>query len=269
MKAYVIVLFVLLSSCNDANYSSADSGVVEPTYRPEQIKVQESHHEESSEDIAPSDQMLIKTGSLSFQVDDVQEKHDKILNSLSQYDAYVVNDQNFSSSDRISYSMQIRVPKHHFDSFVAEVIKGNSKIDHKRISVEDVTEEFIDIEARLKTKKELETRYLELLDQANIVSEMLEIEQKLGELQADMESIQTRLNYLQQQVQYSTLHLDFYQKISIGNQFGQKFTNGFKNGWNNLIWFLIGLVNIWPFILISAFLLYLFLRMIRRRKRRG
>ena len=116
----------------------------------------------------------------------------------------------------------------------------------------DVTEEFLDIQARLKTKKELEYRYLALLKQAKDVSDILEIEEKMGQLRSDIESIEGRMKYLQSQVRFSTLTVSFYETVPNSVSFGNKFKYGFKNGWENLIWFFVGLINIWPFIIIIA-----------------
>lgn len=60
-----------------------------------------------------------------------------------------------------------------------DATKGVDKFDHKNIEVKDVTEEFLDVKARLKTKKELEDRYIDLLKKANNIKEILEIETRL------------------------------------------------------------------------------------------
>ena len=73
------------------------------------------------------------------------------------------------------------------------------------IDSQDVTEEYIDITARLKTKKELEARYLELLKKANKVEEIVSIEKEIGNLRSDIESIEGRLRYINNAVAYSTL----------------------------------------------------------------
>ena len=133
--------------------------------------------------------------------------------------------------------------------------------------VEDVTEEYVDISARLRTKTDLKERYTQLLSRANTVTEMLEIEKQIGELQAEIESIEGRMKYLSQQVKYSTLDLNYYERITISNRFGQSFVNGFKNGWNNLVWFLVGLVNIWPFIFIFGIIIAWLIWWRRKRRR--
>lgn len=123
-------------------------------------------------------------------------------------------------------------------------------MDHKDIRIKDVTEEFLDIQARLKTKKDLEQRYRDLLAKANSVSEILDVEKQIGALRADIESIEGRLHYLNDQSLLSTITITFYKSTPTSITYGNRFAEGFSNGWNNLMLFVVGLINIWPFILI-------------------
>ena len=118
-----------------------------------------------------------------------------------------------------------------------------------------MTEEFLDVDARLKTKKELEIRYLDILKKASTVKEILDVERELGQLRSDIESIEGRLKYLNNQVSLATLTITIYQQLSTETQFGKKLKKGFKNGFDNLIWFFVYLTNIWPFILIIILVL--------------
>lgn len=123
----------------------------------------------------------------------------------------------------------------------------------------------IETTERKLTKKELEARYLDILKQAKKVTELLEIENQIGQLRSDIESIEGRLKYLQDQVSFSTLTMTFYEAIPNETAFGQKFKNGFRNGWYNLIWFFVALTNIWPFILVGLGLI-LGVRFYRRKR---
>lgn len=263
MKIFSLIFMVVyLFGCNAGNenvaYSESTAMVEDAVNQTETAKM------DVDKDLQQS--MLIKRGNVAFQTDNVEQKHHQIIAMVQKFGGYVSNDNNYITSDRKTFNTEVRLPKQNFDNFLTELSKGVAHYDHKEISVEDVTEEFVDIQARLKTKKELEARYIELLGKAKTVSEMLEIEKQIGELQSDIESIEGRMKYLTQQVQFSTLHISYYQKTAVGNQFGQQFLNGFKNGWNNLIWFFVGLVNIWPFILIFGVMLFLFIKWLRRRK---
>ncbi|MCX2679254.1 DUF4349 domain-containing protein [Galbibacter sp. EGI 63066] len=198
---------------------------------------------------------LIKDGRVEFETDDLSATRTTIFEAVNKYEAYVSSDQEYNSPGRESNTVVIRVPADNFDSLLKDATQGIERFDSKEINVKDVTEEFLDIQARLKTKKELEKRYLELLKQAKDVTEILEVEKQIGQLRSDIESIEGRLQYLQDRVSFSTLTMTFYERIPDQTQFGKKFKNGFRNGWENLIWFFVGLINIWPFILILIVLI--------------
>ena len=80
------------------------------------------------------------------------------------------------------------------------------------------------------------------------MSEILEIEKYSGQLRTEIESIEGRLKYLQDRVSVSTLTMTFYESIPNETEFRKKIKNGFRTSWDNLIWFFIGLINIWPVI---------------------
>ena len=210
------------------------------------------------------DRKLIKEGRVEFETGNLITTRKTIFEAVTKYDGYVSSDREFKYPGRINNTVVIRIPADNFDQFLNEATIGIEKFDSKEINVKDVTEEFLDVQARLHSKKELELRYIELLKQAISVTEVLEIEKQMGLLRSEIESIEGRLNYLQNRVSFSTLTMTFYESIPYETEFGQKFKEGFKNGWDNLIWFFVVLTNIWPFILIGLALL-LGLRWYRRR----
>ena len=118
--------------------------------------------------------------------------------------------------------------------------------------MQDVSEEFIDHEARLRTKKEVESRYREILKQAKTVQEILSVETEIGNIRSEIESIEGRLKYLSDQVSMSTLNITYYQKTGTDFGFASKFVQALKSGWDILLIFIIGIVNLWPFIIIAS-----------------
>jgi hypothetical protein len=208
---------------------------------------------------------LIKEGRVEFETDNLNSTRKTIFEAVSQYKGYVFSDQEYKSPGRQSNTVVIRVPSGNFDNLLKDATQGVEKFESKEINVKDVTEEFLDVQARLKTKKELENRFIDILKQAKNVSEILEIEKQIGQLRADIESIEGRLKYLQDRVSFSTLTMTFYESIPYETAFGQQFKSGFRNGWENLIWFFVVLTNIWPFILIGL-ALFIGITMYRRRK---
>jgi len=193
---------------------------------------------------------LMKEAIAEFKTNNLNSTRQTIFEAVKKNNGYVSSDQEFKSEGRKSNTVVIRVPAANFDKLLDDATQGVEKFERKEIAVKDVTEEFLDIQARLKTKKELEQRYIDLLKQANSVSEILEIEKQAGELRSEIESIEGRLKYLNDRVSLSTLTMTFYESFSNETEFGEKFKDGFINGWSNLIWFFVAVANVWPFILI-------------------
>jgi hypothetical protein len=167
--------------------------------------------------------------------------------------------------------MVVRVPTSAFQAFVDGVSEGVPYFDQRDISRRDVAEEFVDLEARLKAKRELEKRYLELLTQARNVKEMLEIERELSNIREEIEAKQGRLNYLQNKVSLSTVNIEFYKytaesSVTIG--YGQKMRNALKGGWNGVSVFFIGILYLWPLFLIILIAVLVVRTIVKRRKKK-
>jgi hypothetical protein len=199
-----------------------------------------------------SERKLIKTGSLSLTVANVSATSKEIHMLCAQYHAYVSSETQTRYDQRLEYDQVIRIPAANFDGFIARVEALGKEIGNKNIETSDVTEEFIDKEARLKTKRELESRYREILKQAKEVSDILSIEAQLNNVRSDIESMEGRLKFLNSQVSYSTLTLSFHERIGVESGFGSKTIAAFGHGWDAFLVLIIALVNLWPFLLIAA-----------------
>lgn len=207
-----------------------------------------------------SQRKLIKTGNITFETKDIDVTRRIIIDLVNQNNGYVASDNQYKSDDRVSVTISIRIPADKFDSILDEIAKGVEKFDSKNIRISDVTEQFLDIEARLKTKKTLELKYLEILKKARTVREILDVERELGKLRSDIESTEGRLKYLQNQVSFSTLSITFYKQISASEtSFIGKISKAFKTGFENVKDFFLYMINIWPFIII-LFLVFFYLR---------
>jgi hypothetical protein len=277
-KLIPVILIILLYSCSknkSEDYRTASSEAAaydELEMAP--ITVQNSQKPENIESEVSQkklDRKLIKTGTIEFETENLNETNARIISSVKKLGGYISNENEYNNNyGQITINLTVRIPSKNFDALLSEVSKGVTHFDNKSINVKDVTEEFVDVQARIKTKKELETRYLQILEKAKTVKEILEIERELGNLRADIESFEGRLKYLKDQVSFSTLDISFYEltQVEKSNKFGEKFIDGFASGWENLIWFFIGLTNIWPFIILIIVLIWFIRRRIIARRNR-
>ena len=218
----------------------------------------------------PKELKIIKTGNLRYQVEDIEEESKKINQLTAKYKGYIQGENANNSTYDYSKNITVRIPHQNFDTFIADLSIGVAYFDQKNIQAQDVTEEFIDVEARLTTQKELEKRYLALLSQAKNIKDILEIEKELNTVRQDIESKEGRLKYLSNRVSWSTLDINIYklqaESAHVSVSYFSKIWTAIKSGWNGLLHFFIGLLHIWPFILIFIFL-FIFVRRKIRKKR--
>lgn len=262
MKKYILIAclaFTLTSCKKDASFSKEEVSVVE-MQSPEPQPV--NNHDVSQN----SEQKIIKNGKLRFETADFEKTADKIYTAVKKYKAQIQSDNEGKDYNSITRNIVIRVSNENFENVLNDISSGISYFDQKEISSEDVTEQFIDLEARLKAKKELENRYLDLLKKANKISEILEIEKELVAIREEIESKQGQLNYLQNRVSMSTLEITFYKhttETGVTVSYGSKMWNSIKGGVSWIPGFFLGLLYIWPLLLIASLVFYY----LRKRKK--
>lgn len=214
---------------------------------------------------------VIKTANLRFTTTNLDNSYKKVASAITKYHATIQNDNSGKDYNSVYRNITVRVANTNFDAFIAEISKGVGYFDRKEISAQDVTEQYIDIQARIKAKKTLENRYLELLSKANKVPEILEIEKELATIREEIEAKEGQLNYLQSQVSMSTVSIEMYVENASGNNatvsYGRKMGNAIKSGFNGLSTFFLGILYIWPFILILA-ITFFFVRYKLRKKQK-
>lgn len=259
-----VILFAVLSFIYACGQDNAPIGIA--AYDEPQYAVAEAQA-----DIAGPVEIarkLIKRGDIRFETANVIETRQYITKLVAESNGYISSDNVYDYNDRQQHHLSIRVPADMFDLFLAKIEDKAGDLEHKSINVQDVTEEFIDVQARIDVKKQLEARYRELLKEANKVGDILNIEKEMGILRSEIESIEGRLKYLQDNVAMSSLEVSFYQKSSFGNSFASKVGDAVHTGWDNFLWFLIAVANLWPFVLIIVIAL-LIVRRYRKRKKKA
>jgi Flp pilus assembly protein TadB len=168
--------------------------------------------------------------------------------------------------------MVIRVKSESFDKLLHGILEQAVRIDNKTINAEDVTSEFVDAEARLKSKKEAEEQFALILKKANTINDILAVQEQLRAIREEIESYQGKLKYLNDKVNYCTVNIKFYEKSnyipSSESGFFYRVSKAFATGWQGVVAFFIGLIYLWPLLLIALLTLYFIRRMVRSRKAR-
>lgn len=267
MKIVFLFLMLLLtfSSCKKAEVAAEEniSDIKLPPKEDMAASVADeklSFNAPQKSDDKTIEQKIIKTGNLRFETSDLETTYNQIQTAVKNYKGTIQNDTEGKDYQSVFKNITVRVPSKNFDLFLKDISKGVDYFDNKEISSQDVTEEYIDIDARLKAKKILEVRYLELLKKANKVSEMLEIETQLSAIREEIEAKEGQLRYMQNRVSMSTVTIEFYKNVAeesgVTVSYGAKIWNAIKSGFFGISSFLLGLLEIWPFIIILSAIIY-------------
>ena len=153
----------------------------------------------SVSDAPHSAAMLIYTANLSLAVFQVEPGLDAVERVAREVGGYL--------SSRQDNSITIRVPRDRFDDTIVRIEKLGD-VTHRDIKAQDVTDEFVDIQARLKNAYSIRDRLNELLSRA-AVKEALEIEKELGRVTEDIERMEGKLKLLRDQMAFSTVTVTF------------------------------------------------------------
>lgn len=216
---------------------------------------------------------LIKTGGIDFQSENVEEDYKKINSLLPKFGAYIENENQNKSTQRINYNMTIRVPWDKYDTLFSTISGLAYRLENKHSNVQDVTERYYDLKTRIKNKKALEQRYLELLNKAHSIKDILEIERNLNQVRTEIESLQGQFNYLSKQINFSTLHVSFYEELPYTYDstqrkgFGARILSALNNGWQGFLSLLVAITTLWPFILLAGAVLYS-IRWVRKNRKK-
>lgn len=261
---FLLVFLASFSGCKKSE-AAADEQIMAVKLPPkvDQVKFVKpvvTNDDEVTEEKSTVEQKIIKTGDIRFETNDLGETYNQVIKAVKKHNAIIQNDTEGKDYGSIFRKITVRVPSKNFDLFLSDISKGVTYFDKKEVSSQDVTEEYIDIDARLKAKKVLESRYLELLKKANKVSEMLEIEAQLSAIREEIEAKEGQLRYMQSQISMSTITIEFYKTVANEGgatiSYGSKIWNALSSGFNGISSFFIGLLSIWPFLIILAAIVY-------------
>jgi hypothetical protein len=219
---------------------------------------------------ATTQKKIIHTAYIRFKVEDLKKAEYAIKARVKAMGGYISNENQNRQSGNLENSWTVRIPAEKFDTFLGDVEKESIYVDSKNVSAEDVTAEYVDNELRIKSKQKVFERYLELLKQAKNVQEIMAVEEQIRVIREEIEAKEGRQKYLNDQVDFSTITVTFYQETETSSApeqpFYVKIWKNFVEGWTSLFNTIIGLFYLIPYFLL-IFLLFYFLRKWWRNRR--
>ena len=195
---------------------------------------------------------------------DVDASKERVGHLLSSLNGFVVSEEFLSTPNFDEYEMKLRVPADSLDKFVASLNGLEGKIWKRNFYSEDLTAKYLDSKSRKETKQAMLENYRRLLSTAKDVEDLLEIQERIDEIQEDAEAMSKVIMKIDYDVEFSSVDLtlsDSYRYSYYGKEeetFLSKVADAFKGGLNVIV----GLIRLWPLYIIAGVIVYF----VRKRK---
>jgi hypothetical protein len=283
---FIITLLISLAGCSassqdesakkneqsNATMDSAKSGSAGEAslYNDEKVK---SDKTADSAKIEVPNQMVIYQADLQLRVkrfnQTVRSLEEKVLN----YGGYIAESNvTKEGKEQVSGNIKIRIPQKHFQAFLHDAEGQAAEVLKRNITGQDVTEEYVDLEARLKSKRVVEERLITFMKGATKTEDLLKISADLASVQEEIETIEGKMKFLENQTSLSTVNITLFEnKVIVPNidkdklntwektkkQF-MKSTNMLLVGISGLVVFIIGNIPVLAVLFVIGFLFFFY-----------
>ncbi len=165
-----------------------------------------------------AERLIIRNGNISMVVEDTraaQATVEGMVKGMASEGAFVVSSEEYGGTedDQPHISMGIRVPAARFDETMDRLAELAVNVTSRNESGQDVTEEYVDLEARLESLEAARQRLLEIMQAARATKDVLEAEQQLTQREAEIESIKGRMQFLEQSARLSSIWIELQPYI--------------------------------------------------------
>jgi hypothetical protein len=221
---------------------------------------------------------IIRNGEIVLVVDDPAAAQAKVSNIAESSGGFVVTSeisQAGSSSPTVAITM--RVPADKFGPAMEALHAVGTRVEREKTTGQDVTEEYIDLEARIRTKQALEAQFLEIMKQAHTVSDALEVQRQISEVRGEIEQLEGRRRFLENQSSLSTINVTLHTPAAVvtttGTTFGDQIRRAFGDSVDTASAIVIGFIRLLgvgiPVFLLIILPISLLLRLLWRRVQRS
>ncbi|WP_260983506.1 DUF4349 domain-containing protein [Cytobacillus oceanisediminis] len=167
-----------------------------------------------SEKNTVAQRMVIFNAEMDITVKNFENARNSLEEKAQSYNGYIVqSDSNRYDDEQQSGMMTFRIPQEHFHAFLNDAQGLSVQVNNRRVSGQDVTEEYVDLESRLKSKKAVEARLLEFMKDSQKTEDLLKISSDLADVQEEIEQIAGRKKFLENQTAYSTVTISLQETL--------------------------------------------------------
>ena len=213
---FMFCLFLLLSGCssNEKDDSASKSQDEKAESKMDaSISGNMVQQEEAAEKEGVTDERkVIHQAQLELKVKNLEKAQMKIENKVAEYGGYVVESNVYREDEElVEGTITVRVPEAHFQDFLADSEGEASELVGRNVTGQDVTEQYVDLKARLKSKRAVEERLLAFMKDAEKTEDLLKISSDLAVVQEEIEQLTGQMKYLENQTSYSTVTVTLSQ----------------------------------------------------------
>lgn len=234
-------------------------------------------------DTVASDRKIVKTVDLSLECYDYTATASSVTDAADVVGGYVESCEEYGTSMLSSDSRvgrhgryTVRVPADKLDEFTAAISGGDVNVLSRSESTEDITDSYYDTESRISSLRTQLERLEQLLGEASDVSTMLDIESRLAEVRYELESYQSTMQRYEKRIAYSTVNISITEVRVYSEQsedsFAQRIGKAFASSWADFVDglgnFAVGLVYVFPVLLLLAVIAVIVVLIVRSARRR-
>ena len=218
-------------------------------------------------DAGNMERRIIRSGSITLEVEDVIEAINRVEDVAAIMGGYVVSSYKYENEEGTSGEINIRIPSDKFDEGFDRLRQIAQNVPYEHTDSTDITEEYIDLEARLHNMEATEAQYLKLLDKAETVDEMLQVQRELSNVRGSIEQIQGRMKYLERVSDMGIIDVSIRETGSIAGPWS--IVNTLKTAAHGVISFVRGLLTVFIWIGIFCWIWIPILIIVIRRRRKN
>jgi len=175
----------------------------------QQVSLSEVDKAESTNEAA--DRKIIRNADITMEVDSTTDAQQRVTSIAESNGGFVVTSEakqraNVDPAKRtLDIKLVVRIPASRFGSALDQIKQLAGNVSQAIVSGQDVTEDFIDLEARIRTQKALELQFLEIMKQARKVEDALEVQRQIADVRTDIEKLEGRKRFLENRSSLSTI----------------------------------------------------------------
>jgi hypothetical protein len=154
------------------------------------------------------ERLIIRNGSLGVVVSDTEVALDEVNELVAELGGYIVESNVRQYQEGLQASVMLRVPAESFDVALERIRELATEVRYENVSGQDVTEDYVDLQSRLRYLEATEARLLEFLEEAEDTESALAVYEQLQSIQADIEHVKGRMQYLEQSAAMATINLE-------------------------------------------------------------